>query len=194
MAVRYLQLALVRTVARQTLQISARLPGRDNQKGEAMQGGDDAADYISRAKAKLSKWGAMRTEQERESRFDCCTATELIQIAETGADLSGRKLSPGDLYALNGAWFATFGEGLGIKAGHGGVPDRAIGEHPLLAVADDQMIRPRDVVRLCGIPRTTLKRWRREGRFPKPQRLSPCAMHVGWQARQVKEWLRLGPV
>ena len=163
-----------------------------------MQGDNEAGDYISRAKAKLYAWAAMRADQDRECRFDGCTAAELMRIVETGNDLYGRKLTSGDLYALNGAWFAKFGEGLGARADDGGVPDcvteRPIAEHPLLAVADEQMIRPRDVVRLCGIPRTTLKRWRREGRFPKPQRLSPYAMHVGWPARQVKEWLRLGQV
>ena len=158
-----------------------------------MQADEEDGDYITRAKAKLAHWSAMRDDTEQACRFDKCTATELVSIAETGKDQNGRKLTSGALYALHGAWEAMFGEGIGTRAGAASVPDRVaepLDEHPLLAVPDDQMLRPRDVVRICGIPRTTLKRWRRNGRFPKPQRLSPHAIHVGWPARQVKAWLR----
>lgn len=159
-----------------------------------MQGGDDASDYISRAKARAAEWEEMRLEQDRARRFDNCTADELIRIAETGRDLIGNEMQGGDWYALDGVWTVTFGEGLGSRSTASQTPEieQVMSQHPLLAVPDDQMIRPRDVVRLCGIPRTTLKRWRREGRFPMPQRLSPHAKHVGWPARQIKEWLRAG--
>lgn len=68
-----------------------------------MQGGDNAADYVSRAKGKLSEWAAKRADADRDCRFDRCTASELIGIAGTDADLSGPKLTPGNLYALHGA-------------------------------------------------------------------------------------------
>ena len=157
-----------------------------------MQGDNEAGDFISRAKAIIAAWRAQYNEQLRASRFDACTNDELVRIAETGKTLDGQKLSAGDKYALHGPWQAAFGEGLGARASNRGVPDQVVAEHPLLALPDDQMLRPRDVVRLCGIAKTTLKRWRREGRFPKAQRISPMSMplHVGWPAREVKAWLR----
>lgn len=161
-----------------------------------MQAGHKSGDYVTRARAKLADWNAMWSDAQRDDRFSKCAASELIRIAETGKDPDGRKLTSGDLYALHGAWQSMFGEGLGVRCAESGVPDGEpeplAGEHPLLALPDDQMLRPRDVVRMCGIPRTTLKRWRREGHFPKPQRISPAGLplHVGWPARQVKAWLK----
>ncbi len=120
-----------------------------------------------------------------------CTAEELIRMAETDKDLDGRKLTRDACYALHNAWLAMFGEGLGMRSDAAeGPTEPPTDQHPLLSVPDDKMLRSRDVIRLCGIPRSTLKRWRREGRFPKAQRLSPQALHVGWPARQVKAWLR----
>ena len=163
-----------------------------------MQGDNEVGDYISRAKAVIASWRAQYDGQQRASRFDACTNDELVCIAETGRTLDGQKLTACDRHALHGVWQAMFGEGLGARAScsgvPAGVPEASPGQHPLLALPDDQMIRPRDVVRLCGIPRSTLKRWRREGRFPKPQRISPQSLpiHVGWPARQIKAWLREG--
>lgn len=150
-------------------------------------------DYISRAKAKLVDWLSVKDEAQRACRYDNCTPDELIRVAETGRNLDGQKLTAGDRYALHGAWQAAFGEGLGARASvPAGVPEPSTGQHPLLSLPDDQMLRPRDVVRMCGIPKTTLKRWRREGKFPKSQRISPMSMplHVGWPAREIKAWLR----
>ena len=158
-----------------------------------MQADEEPGNYISRAKAKLATWREQRDEQNRASRFDRCTASELIAIAETGKTLDGTKLTIGDRTALNGAWQAMFGEPLGTRSNSAGMTDGltepSLDYHPLLSVPDDATLRPRDITRICGIPRTTLKRWRRAGTFPKPQRLSPHAMHIGWPARQVKAWL-----
>jgi hypothetical protein len=100
-----------------------------------MQADGEAADYISRAKAKLAGWLAgwrdMWTAQQQEDRFAKCTADELICIAETGKELDGRELTTGVLYALHGAWQCTFGEGLGTRAG--GMPEPMLGAHPPVA-------------------------------------------------------------
>lgn len=160
-----------------------------------MQDDNEAGDYISRAKAKLDHWREAKVQQERASRFDKCSASELIEIAETGKNQDGSSLSTGDRTALNGAWQFQFGERLGTRTDPApSAPLPSLHDHPLFAVPDDQMVRPRDVVRLCGIPRTTLKRWRRAGHFPKAQRLSPhrTHLHVGWPAREIKAWLRAG--
>ncbi len=57
--------------------------------GTTMQAGEEPDDYISRAKAKLATWNAMRDEAYKASRFDHCTASELIAIVETRKDLAG---------------------------------------------------------------------------------------------------------
>ena len=53
---------------------------------------------------------------------------------------------------------------------------------------DDDMLSPRDVVRITGLSLSTIKRMFNDGRFPKPLHLSP--RRIGWPARQVKDWLR----
>ena len=161
-----------------------------------MQGDNNAGDFISRAKAKVAAWRAEKDAQQRACRFDNHSDEELVRVLETGRALDGQRLTGSDYYALHGAWQAAFGEGLGNRPDRSESLERSpqvhLGEHPLMALPDDKMLRPRDVVRLCGIPKTTLKRWGREGRFPKSQRISPLSMprHVGWPAREIKEWLR----
>lgn len=160
-----------------------------------MQGDNDAGDYISRAKAKIARWNALFEQQQREGRFDNHSAEELVHVAESGRTLDGQKLEAIDYNALHGVWQATFGEGLEARtrgAENAAQPQPPLDQHPLMTLPDDQMLRPRDVVRLCGIPKTTLKRWRQEGKFPQSKRITPASMprHVGWPARELKAWLR----
>jgi len=51
----------------------------------------------------------------------------------------------------------------------------------------DRILRDGEVCALTGISRTT--RWRliREGRFPKPVRLTSTA--IGWRASSVAQWI-----
>jgi prophage regulatory protein len=50
------------------------------------------------------------------------------------------------------------------------------------------MLRPAQVAGLLGVNRSTLWRWAREGRFPKPVKLSPGV--VAWWLTDVREWQR----
>ena len=53
---------------------------------------------------------------------------------------------------------------------------------------DDDMLRMRDVVRLTGVSKSSIKRMVIDKRFPPPMRLS--TRRIGWPAREVKAWLR----
>ncbi|MGF6230707.1 putative DNA-binding transcriptional regulator AlpA [Inquilinus ginsengisoli] len=50
----------------------------------------------------------------------------------------------------------------------------------------EEIIRVDEVVRITGMPVSTLYRWIEEGRFPRQVKLGPRA--VGWYRREVKEW------
>ncbi len=54
--------------------------------------------------------------------------------------------------------------------------------------ADDTMLNIRDVVRITGLSKSTIKRWVNDpaGDFPKPIKLSP--RRIGWPADQVYAW------
>ena len=161
----------------------------------------DDADPISRAKAQVDEWQAMLDQRHAETRFNRCTPAELIRIAETQCDLEGRPLRNGDdMMALDEAWFTAFGEQLCQPVGD----DRAgqsstmewiptepvpLAQHPILAFPDDAMLRPRDVRRVFGYPRSTLKRHMSNGKFPAPLRAAPGQRFIGWPARQLKAWL-----
>lgn len=153
---------------------------------------------IARAKADTARWAEQREELMRESRFDRCSPAQLIQIAETGIDLEGAKLDGIDWVALDNAWRESFGEPFlptkptsarPMQPASKAIP---LGQHPIMAVPDDQMLRVRDVIRLFGYAKSTLKRHRRAGKFPKAQRIVPGQSYVGWPARQLKAWLREG--
>lgn len=161
----------------------------------------DDADPIARANAQLAEWQATREQHHAETRFNRCTPAELIRIAETQCDLEGRPLRDGnDIMALDEAWFTAFGEQLCQPVGDdedGSTTTRErtvvepvpLDQHPMLAVADDAMLRPRDVQRLFGYSRSTLKRHMINGKFPAPQSTAPGQRFIGWPARQLKAWL-----
>ena len=56
--------------------------------------------------------------------------------------------------------------------------------------ADDAMLRMRDVVRITGLSKSTIKRWVNDpaNDFPKPVQLLPSLRRIGWRADQVKAW------
>lgn len=65
-----------------------------------------------------------------------------------------------------------------------------IDQHPIMALPDDCIVRPKDASRMLGLPKTTMKRWIRLGKMPKPQKLVPGHIQVGWPARQLKALVR----
>lgn len=48
-------------------------------------------------------------------------------------------------------------------------------------------IRSKDLQKRLGISKTTIWRWEREGRIPKPTRLSKAV--VGWPEQTIADWL-----
>ena len=49
------------------------------------------------------------------------------------------------------------------------------------------LLRPQDVLKVLGISRTTLARWRAAGRFPKPIRLGERIL--AWRRVDVESWI-----
>ena len=161
----------------------------------ARMGNRDKNEAIARAKARMQDWQEQRQLLMQESRFDRCEPAELIRIAETGRDPEGQPLEGLDWAALDNAWRDAFGEPYfpSIKTKRPAPRSLApVGQHPIMGVPDDTMLRVRDVVRLFGYAKTTLKRHRKSGSFPKAQRIAPGSSYIGWPARQLKAWVRDG--
>ena len=143
---------------------------------------------LSQARALADEWADQREHAANEAalnaHFNGCSAHQFIDMWEKGTNLKGRPLSQWEGQALVEAWCRVFGElppneDDPISAG----PSSPQPELP----PDDTMLRARDVLRIIGLSRSTLKRMVLEGRFPKPVRLSP--RRIGWPARDVKAWL-----
>lgn len=49
------------------------------------------------------------------------------------------------------------------------------------------MLRTEAVLALCGLSRSTLELWIRQGRFPKPVKLGPKTR--AWRYEDIKQWL-----
>jgi len=57
-----------------------------------------------------------------------------------------------------------------------------------------RIMRVGEVLELVGVSRTTLWRWTKDGRFPKPVRLPARANLIGWKSDEVQEWMDRLPV
>jgi prophage regulatory protein len=149
---------------------------------------------LAGAKELAEEW-AWQAEEERRvaaqcAHFDGCTPLQLIGMWETGKNLEGQPLGQWQVQALAEAWCRVFGElppDDDASDGSGEAPDPEPPQPEPELPADDTMLRTKDVLRLMGLSRSTLKRMVIDGRFPKPMRLSP--RRLGWPARDVKAWL-----
>jgi prophage regulatory protein len=148
---------------------------------------------LADAKAQAAEWEARRRQHERDNalaaRFQDSSAGDVITMWETGKNEQGRMLSQFEFGALVERWCELFGtlppddaEELNGIAGDQST-NKAEPEPE-----DDTMLRIGEVIRLTGISGSTIKRMVVDGRFPKPLRLSP--RRIGWQARDVKAWVR----
>ena len=103
---------------------------------------------------------------------------------ETGTNEKGQPLSQFEFEALVERWAAVFGElpPMGEPSDDPAAPDPV--------PADDAMLRMRDVVRITGLSKSTIKRWVNDpaNDFPKPVQLLPSLRRIGWRADQVKAW------
>jgi predicted DNA-binding transcriptional regulator AlpA len=141
---------------------------------------------IEQAKALATQWEAQYEDHLRTtaiaSRFKDATPSQVIHMWETCRNERGQKLSQGEVTALVERWLDLFGM---YPPGDTEPGDTAQSREP--EPQDDDMLRPRDVVRLTGLSLSTIKRMVNDGRFPKPMHLSP--RRIGWPAGEVKDWI-----
>lgn len=128
-------------------------------------------------------------QQALNTHFDRATPHQLIKMWDTGLNLTGKKLSSFELAALIEQWVKVFGS----------MPpddddlDEMVAEEAAASLtsvplpADDTMLSMKDVVRITGLSKSTIKRMVLDHRFPQAVRLSP--RRLGWPARDVKAWL-----
>jgi len=144
---------------------------------------------IADAMALASQWKAQHEEHQRmiaiATRFKGATPAEVVSMWENGRNERGQKLSQFEFTALVERWCELFGAL--PPSTEEAIPDVAAEGSTEPEPEDDDMLSPRDVVRITGLSLSTIKRMANDGRFPKPMRLSP--RRIGWTAREVKEWL-----
>ncbi len=51
----------------------------------------------------------------------------------------------------------------------------------------DSILRLHDVLQISGASRSSIYKWKNEGKFPQPVKLGPRA--VGWRRSEVQQWL-----
>jgi predicted DNA-binding transcriptional regulator AlpA len=104
---------------------------------------------------------------------------------ETGTNEKGEPLSQFEFEALCERWCAVFGELPPL-----GPADEMPQTDPDPLPPDDAMLSMKDVMRLTGLSKSTIKTWVNDptGTFPKPSKLS--SRRIGWRADQVKAWRR----
>jgi predicted DNA-binding transcriptional regulator AlpA len=142
---------------------------------------------IEQAKALATQWEAQYEEHLRTaaiaSRFKDATPSQVIHMWETCRNERGQRLSRSEVTALVERWLELFGA---YPPGDTEPGDTAQPTEP--EPQDDDILSPRDVVRLTGLSLSTIKRMVNDGRFHKPMHLSP--RRIGWPAREVKGWLK----
>jgi prophage regulatory protein len=129
------------------------------------------------------EYAAYKRSQALDSRFQNAGPAAVLRMFEAGVNENGQPLSQFEFEALCERWCAVFGElpPMGEPPPPGAEPEQP---------ADDAMLRMRDVVRITGLSKSTIKRWVADpsNDFPKPVKLSP--RRIGWRADQVKTWRR----
>jgi prophage regulatory protein len=143
----------------------------------------------ARARAIAAEDDALQAQYEEykrgqalDARFQRAGAAEVLRMFETGTNEKGEPVTQFEFEALCERWVAVFG----FLPPMGEPPERAAEPDPL--PADDAILRMRDVVRITGLSKSTIKRWVADpaSDFPKPVNLSP--RRIGWRADAVKTW------
>ena len=128
----------------------------------------------------LEQYEEHRRTQALAARFHSAGPTAVLHMFETCTNEKGQALSQFEFEALCERWCAVFGELPPMNS----VPVDPIEAEPL--PPDDAMLPMRDVVRIVGLSKSTIKRWVGDpaNDFPKPVKLSP--RRIAWRADQVK--------
>jgi prophage regulatory protein len=122
-----------------------------------------------------------------DSHFQDASPAEVVAMWQSQTNAKGRPLNQFEFEALVTRFFVLFGAyPAGDEELNGSAADPATPQEP--EPADDTMLSVKEVARRTGISVSTINRMVRDGRFPKPMRLSQ--RRVGWVAREVKDWVR----
>lgn len=130
------------------------------------------------------EWQAMRDDADEQAamaaRFADATPLELVEIWRTARNERGKRLSRFEVAALVEAWVRVFGCLPPSQPGEKRHDEERYDDE----LADDTMLGVREVTRLTGVSKSTIKRMVADERFPRPMKLSE--RRIGWPARDVK--------
>ena len=117
-----------------------------------------------------------------EDRFADAGPSDVLRMFSEGVNEKGQPLGQFEFEALCERWCVVFGELPPL----GDAPAGPTPSSPL--PPDDAMLRMRDVVRITGLSKSTIKRWVADptNDFPKPVKLLP--RRLGWRADHIKAW------
>jgi predicted DNA-binding transcriptional regulator AlpA len=150
---------------------------------------DDNAGKWARARAIVAEEEALREQYEDfkvnqalASRFSNASPADVLRMFQACENEKGQPLSQFEFEALCERWCAVFGE----LPPMGSLSVDAEPSDPL--PADDTTINMKEVVRITGLSKSTIKRWVSDptNDFPKPDKLS--TRRIGWRAEHVKAW------
>lgn len=139
---------------------------------------------LGQARLLADQWKEQRDDAERQSNagyFRNATPHEVIQMWATGRGRDGRKLRQREVACLVERWAEMFGT-LPPDVDHG---NDATNNEPL--PPDDTTLPAKEVERLLGVSKSTLKRMVKEGRFPPARRTGIRTR--GWPTRDVRDCL-----
>jgi predicted DNA-binding transcriptional regulator AlpA len=122
--------------------------------------------------------------QNLDSRFRHAGAADVIRMFESHTNEKGETLSQFEFEALCERWCAVFG-----FLPPFGPQDETPATEPDPLPADDTMLPIKEVIRLTGLSKSTIKRRVNDpaNGFPKPIPLS--LRRIGWRAGEVKAWI-----
>jgi len=146
---------------------------------------------LAEARAIADQWEAQRDDYERIPQADYfrdATPHQVLKMWETGKGVDGRRLKPRERACLVERWVEIFGAYPPGSDHEDETP--LIVTRPMASLAfpsDDTTLPSKEVERLLGVSKSTLKRMVADGRFPPPRRTSLRTR--GWPAKDVRERL-----
>ena len=149
---------------------------------------DDTGKW-QRARAIVAEDEALRAEyaeykrvQALDSRFKDAGSADVLRMFEAGVNEKGQPLSQFEFEALCERWCAVFGElpPMGEPPAPGAEPDQL--------PPDDAYLRMRDVVRITGLSKSTIKRQVNDPKSDFPRPVKTSTRRIAWPADQVKAW------
>jgi predicted DNA-binding transcriptional regulator AlpA len=141
---------------------------------------------LAQARAVADRCEAERDDYEREPHaeyYRSATRHEVIDMWESGRGTDGKRLKRRELACLVERWVELFGT---LPPDHDGRNEDNVPTTPALP-PDDTTLPAKEVERLLGVSKSTLKRMVKEGRFPPARRTGIRTR--GWPARDVRNFI-----